>query len=101
VSAFVAPIPEPPLGSFGRCECAHAIYDHGRINMDGNQVWAGCKIAGCDCTSFRAVDGSAWPNSYGGATVAGPDDLDRNTDAWVDRQVVLEHEREPDVGDAA
>ncbi|MFL5911437.1 MAG: hypothetical protein ACJ768_12785 [Gaiellaceae bacterium] len=79
------------------CMCAHRVYDHGRVNRAGNQVWAGCRI--CGCTGYRAADGSAWPNTYGGAVLdVDPEELARNTDAWVDGQVLLEHEREPDVG---
>jgi hypothetical protein len=100
VSAFQAPVdvPAPPADAFGRCECSHPIYDHGRVNMDGNQVWKGCKRDGCPCTAFKASDGSTWPNVYASAAPADPTDLDVNSDAWVDGQVVLSHEREPDVG---
>ena len=98
---FAAPsnLPEPLPGAFGRCECGCPIYTHGRINMDGNQVWKGCRD--CDCASFKASDGSAWPNVYAGAAPADPTELDRDSDAWVDGQVVLSHEREPDVGGRA
>lgn len=95
----------PPLkpcapAAFGLCTCDHRIYDHGRIGKDGNQVWTGCRH--CDCTTYRASDGSAWPNFHGGATPQDPTDLDVDTDAWVDGQVLLSHEREPDLfGDAA
>lgn len=102
MSAFVAPVdvPEPAPGAFGRCECSHAIYDHGRVNMDGNQVWVGCKHCD-DCLTFRAADGSRWPNVSTGAVPEEPTDLDRNSEAWVDGQVLLEHEREPDIGGRA
>lgn len=100
MSAFNAPadVPEPAPGAFGQCECGHRIYTHGRLGKDGNQVWVGCNVRDCGCSTYRASDGSAWPNVYAKAAPADPDDLDRNTDAWVDGQVLLEHEREPDIG---
>jgi hypothetical protein len=94
VSAFVAPIPEAP-GSFGRCLCGCPIYDHGRIHKDGNEVWVGCKIAGCECTQFKASDGSQWPNVYGGPVPDEPTDLDRNSDHWIDGQVYLTGDEPP------
>ena len=96
---FAAPatVPDPTPGAFGRCECGCPIYDHGRMHKDGNEIYVGCRH--CDhCTKFVASDGSAWPNVYSGAAPADPTDLDVNTDAWVDGQVLLEHEREPDIG---
>jgi hypothetical protein len=79
--------------SFGACACGHPIYEHGRVNKDGNQVWSACRILDCGCLTFRASDGSLWPEIHKGATLDDPDDLDRNTDAWVDGRVMLEHER--------
>lgn len=95
---FTAPanVPEPSPGAFGRCECGCAIYDHGRLHKDGNEVWVGCR--NCDCTTFKASDGTAWPNVYSGAVPGDPTDLHVNTEAWVDGEVLLAHEREPDVG---
>lgn len=100
MSTYHAPVdvPKPAPGAFGRCECSHAIYDHGRHNQDGNQVWDGCRIDSCPCTRWQASDGSSWPNVYAKASLGDPDDLAINTDAWVDGQVLLEHEREPDIG---
>jgi hypothetical protein len=86
------------VSDFGMCECGHPIYEHGRIQKDGNQVWVACRILDCGCTAFRASDGSLWPEVHKGATLDTPDDLDRDTDAWVGGQVLLAHEREPDVG---
>lgn len=87
------------MSDFGTCECGHPIYEHGRSNRDGNQVWVACRILDCGCSAFRAADGSLWPAIHAAASVDDPDDLDRDTDAWVDGQVVLEHEREPDIGE--
>ena len=103
MTEFVAPIdlPGPLPGAFGACECGCPIYTHGRVNMDGNQVWKGCRVNGCDCTSFKASDGSSWPNVYASAVPGDPTDLDVNSEAWVDGEVVLSHEREPDVGGRA
>ena len=81
----------PTSSAFGICLCGCAIYDHGRLHKDGNEVWVGCRT--CDCTQFKASDGSQWPNVYSGAVPADPTDLDVNTEAWVDRQVLLEGER--------
>lgn len=93
-----ATVPEPAPGAFGQCECGHPVYDHGRHNQDGNQVWDGCRITDCHCTQFKASDGSAWPNVYAKAVPADPDDLHVNSEAWVDGEVLLAHEREPDIG---
>lgn len=83
---------------FGTCECGHPIYEHGRSNRDGNQVWVACRIRDCGCPTFRASDGSLWPEIRAGATVDDPVDLDRDTNAWVGGQVLLSHEQEPEVG---
>lgn len=97
MSAFVSPVPapEPTPDAFGMCECGHRIYDHGRYGKDGNQIWAGCKLDDCDCTRFAASDGSQWPNTYGGATLDEPTDLDVNTDHWIDGQVYLTGDEPP------
>lgn len=96
MSGFAKPpsVPAQPPGAFGRCECGHAIYDHGRHNEDGNQIWDGCRVDGCDCTRWAASDGSQWPSVYATAAPADPTDLDRDSEAWVDGQVLLAHERE-------
>jgi hypothetical protein len=80
------------LGAFGTCLCGCPIYDHGRMHKDGNEVWVGCRTCG-DCTTYRASDGSQWPNVYSGAVPADPTDLHINTDAWVDGQVRLSRDR--------
>ena len=78
---FTAPVtvPAPAPDAFGRCECEHPIYTHGRVNMDGNQVWDGCRLNGCECATFKASDGSHWPNVYATAVPADPTDLDRDS----------------------
>jgi hypothetical protein len=103
VSAFEPPasVPAPPPGAFGTCECGHPIYDHSRLNQDGNQVWNGCRVDGCTCSKWQASDGSAWPNVYAKAVPGDPTDLDVNSEAWVDGQVLLAHERAARKGRAA
>lgn len=97
MSAFVAPVgvPEPKVGTFGTCECSHAIYDHGRHNQDGNQIWDGCRTDGCACSQWQASDGSAWPNTYSRPIPAEPADLDRNSDHWIDGHVYLTEDEPP------
>jgi hypothetical protein len=93
---FTAPssVPEPSLGAWGTCECGCPIWTHGRHNQDGNQVWVGCRHCD-DCTTFKASDGSQWPNVYSGAAPSDPTDLDRNTDHWIDGQVYLTGDEPP------
>jgi hypothetical protein len=92
VTGFVSPLPPAPPAepSFGVCVCGAPIYQHGRYNTDGNIIYAGCASTGC--TTYRASDGSGWPNNYGGATLDDPADLHVNTDHWVDGRVVLSGE---------
>jgi hypothetical protein len=99
VTEFVAPpLRIPPDAIFYRCECGAPIWEHGRYGKDGNQIWAGSSSTGCE--KFRASDGSPWPNNHQGATLDDPQDLDLDSVHWIDGQVVLSHEREPDVGGA-
>ncbi len=94
MTTFVAP-PLPAHACFHRCECGHAIYDHGRLGKDGNQLWVGCHARDCGCDTFRASDGSPWPTNNAGAVPADPTDLHINTDHWIDGQVFLSTDEPP------
>jgi hypothetical protein len=94
VTQFVAP-PLRADASFHRCECGHSIYDHGRLGKDGNQLWVGCHSRNCECTTFRASDGSPWPTNNAGATLDDPQDLDLDTVHWIDGRVYLSTDEPP------
>lgn len=54
-----------PMGAaFSTCACGHAIYEHGRIKPSGtpHYEYVACGVRNCPCLTFRASDGSRWPN---------------------------------------
>lgn len=57
---FRAPV-TVPAPAFYLCNCGHGVSDHGRRVVDGHQEYVGCRIEGCGCSLFHAIDGSGWP----------------------------------------